>query len=159
MCLGAQCHQKDTVVTAGHEPATHSSEIDREGCRRETKSTETFFFIFFFNCLLDRAVRCRAGFSLMEIEQISYFIKAISSLKGPWSHYIPRLDDSQDHENKPSCLLTEGDFFLVFPCPFSPWDWNWRELHHSGILKKSLGSSQKLLQFGKQQVKSWTSAH
>lgn len=38
----------------------------------------------------------------------------VSSLRGPWSHYITRrLDDSQDHENKPSCLLTEGGFFLV----------------------------------------------
>lgn len=73
-------------MTAGHEPATHSSEIDREGCRREAKSTQTFFFFFFFlNYLLDSAVRCRADFSLMEIEQISYFIKAISALQSQFS--------------------------------------------------------------------------
>lgn len=52
----------------------------------------------------------------------------------------------------------------LFPCPLPPQNWNWRELHHSGVCKPASQTSTWILQeadsqFGNQKIKAWPSAN
>lgn len=80
------------------------------------KVHQQLIFIYIYHLLSDSAVRCRAGSSLVGIQQFSYFTKTISTLQDQSSEgFLVSLCHKKltDHGNKPSCLLTEGDFFLV----------------------------------------------